>query len=378
MATDQREDDASDAGWGRWMAGLALVELLAWPLSACDPLNATFESVEPAETYRARSTSSVPESVERPEIMTWNVKFGGGRIRFFFECPGDRVIMERSEVVRHLEGIAEKIRQVDPDVLLLQEVDIDSKRTAHVDQVQWLLDHTDFNHAAYASQWRSRYIPKHGLGPVDSGNAILSKWPIEQARRIALPLISDQNFVVRYFYLKRNVLKTEIDIPGRGPLHVLNTHLSAFSKDGTRKRQVRKLESMLNSLDRRGEPFVAGGDFNLIPPGSERTADFPDAGDCEDYEPTDYGDKLDTLGGLYDRYEAAIPLDEYKANNEPYFTFTGREDVFWNRKLDYLLTNRDFVDGSGLVHQSAEQGGMETIGLSDHAPVTATLAPNDE
>ncbi len=360
--------------WGGWAARLALVELLVWPLSACDPLDATFESVEEAERYEAAESTDPPESVDQPLVMTWNIKFGGGRIRFFFECPGDRVIMERSEVIRHLEGIAEKIRQVDPDILLLQEVDIDSKRTAYVDQLQWLLEHTDLNHAVYASQWRSHYIPKHGLGAVDSGNAILSKWPLQKARRVALPLISTQNAVVQYFYLKRNVLEARLDVPGWGPLYVLNTHLSAFSKDGTRRKQVDTLESILDSHNRQEHDFVAGGDFNLIPPGSERTADFPDEGHCEDYEPTDYGDKTDTLADLYDRYDAAIPLDQYRADNRPYLTFTSDENGPWNRKLDYLFTNRDFTSDSGLVHQDKEQGGLETLPLSDHAPVTGRLA----
>ncbi|MFB6263291.1 MAG: endonuclease/exonuclease/phosphatase family protein, partial [Bradymonadaceae bacterium] len=123
---------------------------------------------------------------------TWNIKFAGDRIRFFYQCDGERVHMQRREVVDHLEGIARKIRQTDPDVLFLQEVDVDSKRSAYVDQVDWLLRHTDLSHAVYASQWNVPYVPKKWLGPVDSGNAILTKWPLDRARRIALPLIAEQ------------------------------------------------------------------------------------------------------------------------------------------------------------------------------------------
>lgn len=344
-------------------------------LFGCDPCNASFEEIEKATRYQASKTDEAPESVEEPLIMTWNIKFGGGRIRFFFECPGDRVIMEEDEVIANLEKVAEKIEQVDPDILLLQEVDVESKRVAGLDQVQWLLDHTGLNHAAYASQWRASYVPKHGLGNVNSGNAVLSKWPIEEATRLALPLISEQGWLTRYFYLKRNILKTRIEIPGHGSTYVLNTHLSAFSDDGTRKKQVEEVEKELKALDEEGHQFVMGGDFNLIPPGSETANNFEDV-DCEDedFEPTDYSDKLDVLQGIYDSYAAAIPLGKYQQDNRPYLTYSADENVFWTRKLDYLFTNAAFQDGSGLVHQNEVRGGMETLARSDHAPVSAELS----
>lgn len=342
-------------------------------LFGCDPFNTQFESVESAETYRASQPEEATAPVETVSVMTWNIKFGGGRILFFFDCPGDRVIMDAQEVRDHLDGLADAIQQVEPDMLLLQEVDVGSKRSADIDQVQWLLDETHLNHGVYASQWRSSWIPKKGLGHVDSGNAILSRWPFEEATRLALPLIRDQWFFERYFYLKRNILKARQSIPGFGELWVVNTHLSAFSKDGTRRRQVEVLIDTLRELDEAGERFVAGGDFNLIPPGSNQTSDFPDM-TCDDYEATDYADKLDVLMPLYESYEPAISLSDYRADNEPYFTFTSDPEGFWNRKLDYLFTNLRFRSDSGRVLQGPKTG-IETMPLSDHAPIVGEVAP---
>src|SRR5690606_1556391 len=105
-----------------------------------------------------------------------------------------------AEVETNLQRIADVINAVDPDVLFLEEVDVNSKRSAFVDQVQWLLDHTQLNHGAYASQWRADFVPSDGLGAMDSGNAILSRWPLDDATRFALPLREDQSALVRYFY----------------------------------------------------------------------------------------------------------------------------------------------------------------------------------
>ena len=112
------------------------ITALCITLSGCDPFHASFEPVEAAVPYQAENIVAPPEAPQALKIMTWNVKFGGGRVDFFFDCFGDRVLMSRDEVRDHMEGIARLIREDDPDVVLLQEVDVRSKRSAFVDQLQ--------------------------------------------------------------------------------------------------------------------------------------------------------------------------------------------------------------------------------------------------
>ncbi len=47
--------------------------------------------------------------------------------------------------------ISEKLNSIDPDVVLLQEVDFLSKRSGYINQIQFLLDNTNLNYGAYAS-----------------------------------------------------------------------------------------------------------------------------------------------------------------------------------------------------------------------------------
>ena len=63
----------------------------------------------------------------------------------------------------------------------------------------------------------------------------------------------------------------------------------------------------------------------------------------------------------------AIPLSKYKQDNSPYFTHSISSDVFWNRKIDYLFTNKNFIENSEMTHQEQESGGMEMMSRSDHA-----------
>lgn len=353
----------------RWAAALGWLAS-----SACDPFHTGFDDVERAQVYRARGARAAPVQPERLRVMNYNVKFGGGRIDFFFDCHGDRVLMKKSEVIAHLEALAVEINRIDPDVLVLQEVDVNSKRAAFVDQMQWLLDHTQLSHGVYASQWRADFVPSDGLGAVDSGNAILSKLPLARAERIALELRTDQSAIERYFYLRRNILRAELELPAGGVIHLVATHAEAYAKDGTKKRHIDRFVAELAELDDAGEIVIGAGDLNTLPPGTERQAGFDDSVcEDEDFVADDYRAEASWLDALYARYTPEIPLADYQANNAAYFSHTTDKDGFWNRKLDYIFTNAAIVPGSGLVHQDAAHGGMDTMPLSDHAPVTVEI-----
>jgi len=309
--------------------------------------------------------ASEPENVTFPDtlkVMTWNVKFGGGRIDFFFDCHGDRVIMEKGEVEQNLHALAEKIREMNPDILFLQEVDTDAKRSAFINQLQFLLDHTALNHGVYASQWKAKHIPSDGIGKIDSGNAILCKWQLNGAKRLALPLIGEQNAIVRYFYLKRNLLHVKLQAVD-GELHLLNTHASAYAKDNTKQKQLEIIKAYADSIHEKGESFILAGDFNALPPNTKQTQNFDDSV-CEDgdFDADDYSAETNWMNPYYESYESAICLGEYSNDNIKHCTHTTDKNGFWNRKTDYIFTNKHFVSGSGKTIQA-------WMKASDHAPI---------
>lgn len=343
-------------------------------LAGCDPFNTGFDDFEEAQYYEAARFIEPPVLDGELSIMNWNLKFAGGRIDFWFDCFGDRVVMEAHEVIENLEGLAEKINQVDADILMVQEIDIDSKRGAYIDQVQWILDNTNYNYAVYASQWRADFIPSDGLGRMDMGNAIFSKYPLRDAGRIALPQSQSQDALTRYFYLNRNILTAVAEIPGFGDLHLLAVHVDAYSQDGTKKLHIDMFKDELDRLAAEGVLFVGGGDLNTLPPGTEVQHGFADSVcEDEDFIADDYREEEDWLVEYYEDYQAAIPLEVYHEDETLHYSHSVGSEIFWNRKLDYLFTNGSFVEGSGLTHQDASTGGMETMPLSDHAPVTVRL-----
>ena len=356
---------------------------LAIILFSCRSLVTTYEDVESAIYYEDASQESA-EFNNTLKVMTWNIRFGAGRIPFFGDSCGDRVLMTEPETLGYMDSIIVYINSTQPDVLLLQEVDISSKRSAYVNQLQYILDHTHLNYAAYASMWNAEIIASDGLGKVDAGNAILSRWEITDAERIKLPLRTDQDALTQYFYLRRNILKAKINIPELDTtLYAVNIHATAFATDNTKQKHIDKYEEVLEDLDSQGFIFVTGGDLNSVPPGADPT-DF-----CMDDICSDESFHTDADGGphregsyfnnfvgepdlvqpFYDSYYAAIKLESVEASehftHSPWNTISDTTE-YWDRKLDYLFTNYQDWSTTGETHNNIKN-------ISDHAPVSATL-----
>jgi len=364
--------------------------LVALILFACRLPVTTFDDIEDAIYYVDSSPQPEPQDVASLKVMTWNIRYGAARIPWFEDSCGDRVHMTESEVTSHLDSISEYINSDTIDILLLQEVDISSKRSAYIDQVQYLLEKTHFNYAVYGSMWKSDIIPSGGLGKVDVGVAILSRWPLSGAERIQLPLREDQKFYEKYFYLRRCMVKAKLEIPGWDDLYAIDIHAASFSTDDTKQKHIIKYKNVLD-LTALDFHFVTGGDLNAIPPEAD-SLDYCIEDQCtqDEYQwhtsndPAHYHRKgsyynnFEALGEypsepnlltiIYEQYDAGITNDKNDVSN---FTYGARNDdnpdkEYFDRKLDYLFTNYDNGFVSGRTHQDAKL-------FSDHIPVSAIL-----
>jgi endonuclease/exonuclease/phosphatase family metal-dependent hydrolase len=342
---------------------------------SCEPPASGFDDEEDAIYYSTDEKNLAPQPDSTIKVMTWNIRFGIGRGPWFGDACGYKVIYSKDEIIDKLTAIADRINSVQPDILLLQEVDINSSRSAYVDQLRWLLDHTYFNYAVYGSQWKAQFIPSDGLGRMDEANAILSRWPIAEAKRIQLELRQDQGALTRYYYERCCMVKAKISIPGFEDFYAVNIHASAFATDDTKHQHIVAFKNELDKITTDNGWFVAGGDLNTLPPGSDSTdycyedmcpgESFHQPGDDPQHkEGSDYTPESEWLTSLYADYQSAVSLEEYQQNQSAYFTHTTRPEHTWDRTLDYLFTNNRWCSGSVVAHQ-------DFFSDSDHAPVSA-------
>jgi len=365
-------------------------------LLGCEPFVTEFKDLSDAVMYEADSKSNATYDSGNIKVVTWNIRFGIARFPFFGDSCGDDVILDDDTIEKNMAAIADSLNAIDADIVLLQEVDVSSKRTGYMDQVQYLLDNTNLNYGCYASMWKADYIPSDGIGRIDAGNAILSKYELTDAERIQLRLRTDQDGLTQYFYLRRNIVKAKIPALTQGSkdFYAVDIHATAFATDDTKLQHIDKYVETLAEIQSSGNYFVTGGDLNSVPPDSKFDFCLQDMCPGEKYEDEDgneidyhsidsltggphkegayfnnfYGER-DLLLPLYEAYDAAIDSDD--ANLPIHLTHgpsTSYEmnNIKYDRKLDYLFTNGIWENTSSKTHQAAWE-------LSDHLPVSAVF-----
>ena len=229
--------------------------------------------VRPAPVVCAAEAPSLPRG-QTVKVLVWNVQFAGSRQYEFFYDGGKQVHVPEADVLATLDAIAAVIREQDPDIVLLQEIDRGSDRTARIDEHAELLSRLAYPCSTSTPYHQVAYVPHPAfehMGRVNMHLSVFSRYRIDAATRTQLPLLVEP-WWRQVFNIRRALLDVDLPLAGGGRFHVFNTHLSAFSNgDGTLERQVAVLDSVLTRTALAGDAFVIGGDLNSLPPGDDAT-----------------------------------------------------------------------------------------------------------
>lgn len=168
-----------------------------------------------------RSTSPVPLELR---VLSYNVKHGLGM--------DGRLDLTRT---------AELIRRLEPDLVVLQEIDNGVERSGGTDQMAVLSELTGLQ-AAFGA-----FMPYQGG---QYGMGLMSRLPIVETENHRLPEGAEP----------RSALAARVRLPGGGELVLCNVHLYASQEQ--RLAQARELASIYEDLE---DPMVLAGDFNSEP-----------------------------------------------------------------------------------------------------------------
>lgn len=157
------------------------------------------------------------------------------------------------------------LEAVNPDVVALQEVDLEAARSFNVNQVAALADALTYPQQAIAVNWDKRYVPfppwppSAHFGAILSGQAILSRFAITRHERLVLDKVASNSFLYNALYLDRLAQVAELAVGDR-TLVLINVHLEAF--DGpTRQQQTLFVRQLAENYAQR-HPVLLVGDFN--------------------------------------------------------------------------------------------------------------------
>ena len=343
------------------MVALALV--LAGLVSALDYRPAP---VEPADVS-CPDTAPALRSGQDVRVLSWNVQYLAGRgYVFFYDLPrgdGPDTRPSAESLARTLDEVTDVIRAENPDVVVLQELDRDSSRTDHADQLLQIQQALAGAYPCTATAYyhKSAFVPlPQIMGPVHMSLGILSKSRIDAATRYRLPQICGDPVTVA-FNFDRAVLSARLPVAGGRPLTVMDTHLDAFAQGcDTMTRQVGVVEDLLRDAE---GPWLIAGDFNLL--ASDRAYGRLDAVQRGYFNP-------DTeLRPLLDAYRHFPTTAQVDSGDPAYYTHfpndpaVGRPD----RTIDYFFYSRDLCPRDERIRQDSPK-------ISDHfAMLTTVTAP---
>ena len=325
------------------------------------------------ETLPVNCTGQPPTLVpgQALKVMTWNVQYLAGKRYVFWNdlAQGDDEAPTPEDMAFSLDEVARVIRDEQPDVVLLQELDDGAKASDYQNQLKLLQERlTDlYPCSAHAFDWKADFVPEpHIFGSVGRQLATLSRYRIEHAERLQLP-VQPANLISRQFQPKDALLATTLPLSDGGQLVVFNTHLDrAVQPDDTLQAQVTAVAKVLDKHESHGTPWLIGGDFNLLPLGQYRR--LP----TEQRTPYSADSALHVL---WDKYPMIPTNNEASGIDRAKWLTHYPNDPGLNgpdRTVDYLFYSPKIKRVEATVRQD------DTLRISDHLPVIARflLPPN--
>ena len=318
---------------------------------------------EPAEVWSVSETEEarIGQSLT---VMTWNVGFGAlGDNADFFMDGGTMVTTATKERVReNMEGIRAEITSVDPDVVFLQEVDRDSKRSYHTDMVDYYANEFGGN-TAFATNFKTWYLPYPWppIGKVYSGIATITDLTMESSVRLSLPC--PYSWPVSMVNLKRCLLVSRVPIEGSDrELVLVNLHLEAYDDGEGKIEQTKMLRSVLQEEVEKGNYVIAGGDFNQVFSNVDISAYPVKEGTWEAgyINVEDFGEDLSFHAD--NTYPTCRSLDQVYAGAD-------------HTNFQYYMLD-GFIVSSNVTVESVETQNLDFV-HSDHNPVVIKLTLNE-
>lgn len=223
---------------------------------------------KPDKVERISLYGNASKEVKKDEtikIMSWNIGYGalGDNADFFMDGGNHVLTSSKERVNKNIKSISGEIRKQSPDITMIQEVDKDSRRSYHINQVKKLENSIRGSEYSYARNYKAAFVPypMPPLGKMDSGIMTISRFKADSSKRVSLPV--SFTWPVRTVNLKRCLLVSRTKVEGTGKeLVYINLHLEAYDKGAGKKAQTRALNRILKKEASKGNYVIAAGDFN--------------------------------------------------------------------------------------------------------------------
>lgn len=229
-------------------------------------INKTAYAPEEIETVETSGRSELVISPGQSlSILTWNIGNGAsGSDAEYFLDGGESVLATTEERVKeNTEAVTALLKEINPNVMLLQQVDFNSTRSYYYDETQAISNAFEETESAFAIDHKAHLVPWPWpmIGKIKGGSLTLSQINESDAERIALTATAkkpDNLFTVRPC-----LLVTRYPVYGtEQQLVIINVRLIAYENPEEIRTQMTALHDFMKAEYEKGNFVIAGGDFH--------------------------------------------------------------------------------------------------------------------
>lgn len=167
-------------------------------------------------------------------VLTWNT--------FLIPPPFNSTKQEE-----RADLMANKIREIDHDIVFFQEAFIDAKREHIIKEL--------------SSKYPYFAVPKKGddfFQFVGSGLFIVSKFPMKILDQVIFEDCSGTDC-----FASKSAIIVEVTLSNNKKIQMVDTHLQGWAETEIRKKQLTQIKAMMKAAAREGVPQILVGDLNI-------------------------------------------------------------------------------------------------------------------
>lgn len=282
-------------------------------------------------SYTLRSVQEEKKSTQQDflHVAAFNIAHGRGPALNASNWQGRTIAEDK----RHLDDIAKTLKDLELDIVVLNEVDFSAAWSNQINQAKYIAEKAGFKHVV---EQRNIDIGVPFFN-FKFGNAVLSKHPVIESSHIKFEPYSTLENI---FAGNHDSAYTVIDSP-QGKVGIIAVHLESRSEAHrlAAAKQIRRLSENF------GHATLALGDFNSAPKDHNNTTTDETGANAISY--------------LLD--DTIFEGDRRIKDHERYYTFPA---VNPDRIIDWILVNKEF-DVTNIRTDNTE--------LSDHLLISAKL-----
>lgn len=248
-------------------------------------LHGTATDYQPQEVIElSLPKGNTPDTIQAGTLrfLNWNVGYGGlgAKSNFFYDdgnpfffSGGKMVRSPKAYVEENIQAIADFVGQQQADFVLLQEVDLNSKRSYFINQYETYLKELPNYSSSFAPNYKVERVvipvaePWNVMGKMESGLGSYSKYNPSQSTRYQFP--GSYGWPDYIFHLDRcmSLQRYPTAHPEGKELIVINTHNSAYDGGKLKDDEMAYFKQLVLEEYNKGNYIVVGGDWNQTPPG---------------------------------------------------------------------------------------------------------------